>query len=161
MVAARKERPLAPAISHNCCSSLAWQRAAETLGEIPSKTIQFRWFQIIQAPKAIRELTPFIIISPEPLSIISHQPVKDTVLGVGARFCSLKMHISRNQNSLAKTQETKMWSKVSDSWSQSGHFSGWSSPLFANLSAAQHLFSTDSQRKKWHLEGAQVFQTLS
>jgi hypothetical protein len=42
------------------------------------------------------------------LSIISHQPVKDTVLGVGARFCSLKMHISRNQNSLAKTQETKM-----------------------------------------------------
>jgi hypothetical protein len=49
----------------------------------------------------------------------------------------------------------------SSSWSQRGHFSEWSIPLFAKRSTVQHLFSATSQTKNWHLVGAQVLHILS
>jgi hypothetical protein len=56
-----------------------------------------------------------------------------------------------NQKSLEKTQDTKRWSKVSASWSHSGHLDGWSIPLLASRSAVQHLLWAASQRKIYTL----------
>jgi hypothetical protein len=66
-----------------------------------------------------------------------------------------------NKKCLGNTHDSNRWSMSSYSWSQRGHFSRWSSPLFANQSAVQHLLSATSQTKNRHLAGAQVLHTLS
>jgi hypothetical protein len=84
--AARYERPLAPAISQDCLSSLANLRDKSKLGVQPSKTHLFRSFHVVHAPKAASELRPLprrLVAIPE---ICSHQVMKDECPGWGARL---------------------------------------------------------------------------
>jgi hypothetical protein len=85
-LAAKKDRPLAPAISH--LSSSACSRRRGRFGAPPSKTALFRCFQIIQAPRMRRESRPFPIIPFTPAEILSHHSKKETQPGCGAKLLS-------------------------------------------------------------------------
>jgi hypothetical protein len=53
---------LAPGSSHISLSSFALLMAVSKLGKRPSNTHLFLWFQIVQSPRIIDELRPFLAI---------------------------------------------------------------------------------------------------
>jgi hypothetical protein len=88
------------------------------LGVQPSKTQLFRSFHAVHAPKATSELRPLPgrpVANPE---ICSHQAIKEECPGWGARLWNPNGLRRVNQNTLVNTQETRIWSIVSASWSQ-------------------------------------------
>jgi hypothetical protein len=157
----RRERPFAPAMDHSWTSSLATRRAACTLGAAPLKTQEFLCFQITHAPRMTIELKPLRRWSSTQEEEAHHQSSKTPSAGCSTSYskpngCSKPAHIC-----LAKTHEVRRWLMFSGSWLHSGHHSEQSIPLFASLSAIQHLLCSTSQTKNLHFLGAQDFQTLS
>jgi hypothetical protein len=95
---------LAPAISHKPLSSPASVRAAAKLGVLPLKTHLFQWFQIIEVPKMMRELRPFLIGLYTASDASCHQFMKDEEEpGCGAKLCNPNCLKRKNQNSLVNS----------------------------------------------------------
>jgi hypothetical protein len=103
--ATKKDMPLAPASSHNLLPSSACARQAAKLGAAPSNTHRFLCFQIIQAPKMIRELSPFLTILRASSSILCHQSKKEGSVSCGVRSWRVTFCKNLNQNCLEKTHE--------------------------------------------------------
>jgi len=69
--------PLPPAIDHKRASSRARFKAVDSLGVATLKTQSFRCFQMVKAPRMMRELNPF---RASPLTVktaLSHQASKE------------------------------------------------------------------------------------
>lgn len=156
-----KARPFTPAIDQQTASSLAAWRATSRFGLQPSNTHLFLCFQMIQAPEISKELKHFFKGSATLELLLLHQDSKERSSGIGQTHCKPITLSNPNQNGLAKTHPTSRWFIHSASWSQSGHLSGWSRPLFVSLSAVQHRSCSTNQIKNLHFPGAQVFHTLS
>jgi hypothetical protein len=107
-MAARRDKPLAPANDHVFPSSSATVSAPEIFGAAPSKTHLLRCVHKVQAPRITREFIPFFNMSPTVLLTISHHKWKEVFVGCGAKVWSPNREKSRYQNSLANTQRTKM-----------------------------------------------------
>jgi len=150
-------RFLAPARTQRWPSSCTFLIEVETLGESPSNTQAFRCFHKVQAPKMMREFTPFLCCLPTLLVIFLHQVAKLCSILLGTSCCKLSGESTLCQNCLANTHVVRICCIVS-SWSQSIHLSGWGSPLFVSWSAVQHLFFMASQRNILYFVGAQDFQ---
>jgi hypothetical protein len=86
------------------------------------QTHQFLCFQIVQAPKTIRELSPFLTNPRVSSSILCHHSRKEGSVRCGVRSWRVTFCRKLNQNCLAKTHELIRWSMVSSSLSQKGHF---------------------------------------
>jgi len=148
---------LALAKHQRLCSSLSKLKIRLTEGETPLKPQAFLCFQIIRAPKMIRELTPFLSSFFTLLIVMCHQSAKldSCWRRTGPeRFSGAN---KLNQTCLPTTHEANKCCIVSFSWSQRGHLSGWGRPLLANQSAIQHLFRIANHKKNLHLFGAQDF----
>jgi len=136
-LAARKDNPLAPAKLYKWSSSLARVRAVVMVGVAPLNTQSFRTFQMVQAPRIMREFRPFLV---SPLTIkadLSHQSSNEGSSGCGASVARPKNCSNSNKKCLAKTQPTSRCWMFSSSWSHSGQRSGWGRPLRASRSAVQ------------------------
>jgi len=118
-------------------------------GATPSKTPTFLCFQSSQAPRMIKVLNPFLIALATCLQDLLHHCAKLESLIPGVRRLRPKQDSILYQNSLAKTQPTRMCWTVSSSWSQRAHRSGWGSPLLISWSVVQHLSFMANQRKVW------------
>jgi hypothetical protein len=92
--AAKKESPLAPAISQLLLSSSACSRIRGRLGDPPSKMALLRCFQIIHDPKMTRESRPFLTRPFTVSETISHQSIKETISGCGAQLTSKWFRVS-------------------------------------------------------------------
>ena len=130
-------------------------------GDAPLNTQSFRCFQIIHAPKIIRELIPFLKTVGASFSILIHQSSNEVSAAWGARTESPTLLSIWNHTCLAKTQPMRMCWMSSSTWSQSALQVGWGSHLLASLSAVQQRLWTTNQIKNWHFLGAQLFQMSS
>jgi hypothetical protein len=127
-----KKIPFTPASFHTFLSSSACAKHATRLGATPSKIQWFLCFHIVQAPRMMIELSPFLT-GPVAWLLSLHHSRKELLSSCGVRSWSYTRHRKLNQNCLEKTQFTRRWSMVSSTWSHRGHFSGWSSPCLALL----------------------------
>ena len=110
----------------------------------------FLCFQIIEAPKIIREFTPLLCSFSTLFIVLRHQLAKLPSFGLGIEPARPIGANNLNQNSLATTHVVRRCCIDSSSWSQRGHLSGWESPLLASLSAVQHLLRIANPRKNLH-----------
>jgi hypothetical protein len=119
--AAKKESPLAPAISSSFFPHLL---APESEEGWETKMALLRCFQIIQDPKMMRESRSFLTRPFTVSETISHQSIKETVSGCGAKLCSPNFLSKLYQKTLKKTQLMSKWFRVSPCWSHKGHLVG-------------------------------------
>jgi len=101
-------RFLAPAKSQRWPSSCKFLIEVETLAESPSNTQAFRCFHMVQAPKMVREFTPFLCCLPTLLVIFLHQVAKLCSLLLGTSCCKLSGESTLCQNCLAKTHVVRI-----------------------------------------------------
>jgi hypothetical protein len=145
---------------HICASSLVRLSAVQTLGAVPLKIQSFRCFQMLQAPRIVREFRPFRASPLTEGSTFAHQSSKDDSAGCGASEERPTCCRREYQNCLANTHRMRRcW--MFSSLSHSRHRSGWGRPHRASLSAVQlRLWATNHMMKR-HLGGAHNFRILS
>ena len=143
-------------------SSLSSPIMKLTEGATLWNTSAFLCFYFIQAPKIIREFTPFLHSFFTFFISLHHHSAK--LCSCYPRTQSPRFRGAKRLNqtclALATTHETNRCCIVSSSLSHRGHLSGWGSPLFSSLSAVQHLMQIAHQRNILHLFGAQDFYSL-
>lgn len=122
-----------------------------------SKTHAFLCFQSSHDTSTSRELNPFhSSLGSDPTD--RHHQELSLLSGSGGRTTWFSHCSTKDQTSLAKTQEESTWLIVSGAWLQKGQADWWGNPRLANLSEVQHLLMMVSQIKSLQFAGAQVFQ---
>ena len=104
------------------------------LGAAPLNTQSFLSFQIVQAPRIMREFRPFLVSPSTVKAALSQQSSKEGTSGYGASAASPTICRSSNLNCLANTQPMSRWWMFSCSTSHNIHRSGWVRPVLAFLS---------------------------
>ena len=151
---------LAPAKTQQTHSSEKHLRILGNEGDSPWNTALFLWSHRHQAPRMIRELSPFFLVLVTLRHTFPHHSEKFPSSAVGVRCPKPIAARIVCQNCRAKMHAVRRCWIVSWAWSHIGQTSGCGIPLNCNLSAVQHLFLIANQRKNLHLGGAQVFHNL-
>ena len=139
------------------CSFFSSLQIVLSEGETPSKTHAFLCFQIIQAPRIIREFTPFLCSLLTLLIILRHHSAKLRSFCWGIESARFIRENNLKHTCLAITHEVNRCCIVSSSWSHRAHLSGWERPLLESLSSIQHLLRIASHKNILHLLEAQDF----
>jgi hypothetical protein len=142
--------------AHSWYSSLNCLRTSWTDGRIPSKTQALWCLQISQDVNMIKEFTPFLL-SLTLRIVLVHQLANEHSLLHGVAPPTSSGDKMANQTCLERTHLVRRWWMISSSWSNNGHFSGWSILWRARRPAVQHRFLMRSHMKNLHFLGAQHF----
>ena len=151
---------LAPAIAQLTHSSKKHLKILGKDGDSPWNTALFLWSHRHQAPRMIKELSPFFLVLITLRLTFPHQSAKVSSSAAGVRCPKPIAARIVCQNCRAKMHAVRRCWIVSWAWSHIRQTSGCGIPLNCNLLAVQHLFLIANQRKNLHLGGAQVFHNL-